>query len=273
MITIEGHHLKSNFTIDELDDRIAFVDQTLPHRLSEAPAREGRLFRGAIIDACWFYFAGNAQLARRFMGIGVDCAIAMFAAGVADETAVFELEGTPMSGPAGRPDYNANEAFWIDAFLLAVALGRHDEIGPLLAYPTDRLRESPGEGDEFRFAMVDTLKAFWTDNEAWRPLSKQALAESEPDRLTVMSPKMAAPYRCVLAALDPIAAADQTTFTGALADVVRAHKAYYGRGAPSRGCKSLISIPACGTAALGIRRGLRIEASSPYMPAWLTGAP
>jgi len=250
----------------------AFIETDLPNRMKvDGPAGQGRHVSGRITQGSWAHHVGNAGLASRLFGAGFDCAAAMFAAAAAQEgeDVEFMFDGQLLTGPSGQANHTANEGVWVNSFLLGIALGRSEQLAAHLAYPTNRLRETSGEGDEFRYAMVDTLKTFWTGNDSWKLLCQQALSESEPNRLTVMSPRRAAPIRSVLHALEPISGGDQAGFTAALVATLKAHKAYYGRGKPSRGCTSLISIPACGVASLGLRAGLRLEVESGYLPTWL----
>jgi len=273
MSVVSVHKFTSNYSREELDGRVEFIENTLPDRLAKAPARQGRFFFSNVRSACWAHFVGDHSLARRFMNVAFDCAAAVFAAAHAEQTVTFELEGQRVSGPGGPPDHSANEGVWIEAFLLGLALQREGELQVFVDYPTDRLGEGPGEGDEFRAPMVDALKAFLTENEAWPTFRDRALALSEPGRLTVMTPRQAEPYRAVLRALEPVSAADQAGFNDALVAVLKAHKALFGRGKESRGPRSLLSVPACGVAGLAIRSGLDVEVESGYLPAWLLEAP
>ena len=275
-VVVEAHKLDNRPYDETFELGRSFIDDDLPNRMKDpGPARQGSHAQVCISDGSWAYHVGKTVLAHRFFGAGFDCAAAMFAAAVvpADEDIEFMFDGRLLTGPGGTPNYAANEGLWVNSFLLGVALGRGEQLAAHLAYPTNRLRETAGEGDEFRYAMVDALKAFWTGNDTWKQLSVQALAESEADRLTVMPPRMAAPLRAVLEALTPIAEGDQVGFTAALVATLKAHKAYHGRGRPSRSCLSVVSIPACGVAALGLQRGLRVEVESGYMPTWLVTGP
>jgi len=269
MKSVPTHEFKSNFTVDELDSMIDFIDNVLPYRLAKAPARQGRFVFAHIGRACWAYFVGDGVLARRFANVAFDCAVAVFAAAYEAGTVTFELEEKQLTGPGGAPDHSANEGVWIEGFLLGLALGRSADLQVLVGYPTPLLGAGPGTGDAFRAPMVNALKAFVTDDHVWHEYRDRALALSEPERLSVMGPRQAEPYRAVLRALEPIAASDQASFTEALLSLVRAHKAHFGRGRASRGCDSLLSVPACGIAALGLSRGLKLEVDSGYLPNWL----
>ncbi len=265
---VEAHTFESNFTIDELDDSLTLLETRLPQRAATKPAMLGRSYGTLFGDACWAYSLDERPIALRFLGAAFDCASALFSAGVARQDFEFTLDGRRYVGPAGDAT-NANEALWLDSFFLGMSLGRTSQLDGHLAFSTERLREAQGVGDEFRYTLVDALKAFWTEDPAWVVLAERALAQSEVDALTIMPPKMAEPYRAVARALTPIAAGDQGAFDAALVDVLEAHKAYYGRGAPSRGCDSLLSLAACGVAGLGLRRGLEIGVTSGYMPEWV----
>ena len=267
-LDIATHAFSSNFTLDELDESIEFLNTRLRERAVTDPASLSRSFRALVTSACWAWSVHEVLLAERFLGVGFDCMAASFKAGIAEGDFELTLEGVALSGSASSAT-NMDVAKWVDGFLLGAALGREEQLDSFRAFPTDKLREAQGLADEFRYTLVDALKAFWTNDPSWVGLAERALEQSELDALTIMPPKMAEPYRAVARALTPIAAGDQDGFDAALVEVLRAHKAYYGRGAPSRGCTSLLSIPASGVAGLGLRQGLSVNVTSGYMPEWV----
>jgi hypothetical protein len=220
----------------------------------------------AIASGAWGTSIGQPVTARRLFEIGTDYAIGAFRSfGRPGEAIEFPLEGVVIHASGVEPTTRApKHVDWIECLSMALCLRRADALAVLARFPIDLLER---RRDQFWGALCLALQRFLQEDPLWTELDAQATALAQAAQTE--TPKTVARYMSILPALRAVAAADQTAFTEALVHMLQAHKAQESRGQFKNTGPSLLALPACGMAALGVQRGLRLEVESGYMPAWL----
>jgi hypothetical protein len=267
---IDAHTIVDIYTEHDVANDIARVEVLIPQEAAGGLVPLGRFFDLMIICAGRHLARGDVATARRMLGVGVDCAGALFAGAGGGADVVFTLEGKELRGPGGPPNHNANVSMWLNAFCLAAALRRRDVLQILSRHSQEQLRAAPaGAGDRYRFPLAEGIRLFVAGDTAWRGALEEAEWLSRPENLTVAPPIIVARYRSLIPILFAIDALDQEAFSRACADAVKAHKAYFARGKNAHSPSGLIAYQAAGISALGVDRGLAYEIDSGYTPGWL----
>lgn len=274
MITVRAHRLTRPVVADGIADDVEFIEGNLLAYAGTHPEYVGKqsaFMLGRVVEA---YAAGDLATTHRFMQVTADLAAGAFQIWRQEGPVEFTIEGRPFRSADLAPSYGSGPSDWVQQLCLAVALRRDDTVEVLLDYPEAQLKKFPGQFDEAWYPLVDALKAFWS-RRAYKKRLADFLKASEVEHLTVMSPELAERYRAVVPALAAIERGDQETFTGALVAGLKAHKAVMGHEDNAKDVTGLLALPVIGIAALGVRRGLALEVSSSYCPAWLVnqGAP
>lgn len=269
-INIDSHSIKDIYTDESVAADLRRINEIIPGEAPRDVVGLSRFFEAMLTSAGRYLARGDANTARRMLGVSVDCAGALFAASGESQDVLFTLEGKALRGPGGPLHHNANVSMWVNAFCLAAALRRDDVLDVLVRYPEQRLRNAPtGEGDAYRFPLAEGMRLFRAGDVAWRSALDEAERLSRPEHLRVAPPALVARYRSLIPIFFAIDAKDQKAFTVACTEAVNAHRSFYSRGKNAQSPPGLLAYQAAGVAALGVDRGLQYEIESAYTPEWL----
>ena len=224
------------------------------------------------INGCWFHWAGDEAMARRFLNASVECASAVFLASSVTGEIEFPFDGEIIRAPAGPVAVHTKHTVAVETFLIAQIVRRPELLPPILEFPREQLdRRSSGEGDPFRLFLLDAFREYHSDpdNDAWRESLDEFERLCAPEFVPIAGPKYAAMYLHLAGMLRAIGDRDQAAFTEATIAAVKAHKAVFSRGERKRWVDGLIAIQALGLVALGVDSGLELEIETGYLSHYL----
>ncbi|MFB9464307.1 immunity 49 family protein [Streptomyces cinereospinus] len=195
---------------------------------------------------------------------------ALFAAASAAEgnTVTVRIKEQERTLPALRPESPLNAGAWVTSFYLAMICRENERLTMLAQVPVSLLRDSGAVFDEYVYSWVEALQSFWSGRQdvgdklvaAVDGAGPQAVRYADADLVSkIMYPSMMLLYRAIRR--------DPSEFNKALADALRAHKAYWtadeDRALSSDG---LVALGPLAMACLARDQGIPVEVESNYLP-------
>jgi hypothetical protein len=178
------------------------------------------------------------------------------------------------SGASTQPGIVAGDLHhagnWLGGFFLAAIVRETDLLDALSETPTDLLRASLTQSEEYALLYVDALRAFWRRQPGAPALLLQALRATDPQflgrsaadyALDVVVPQMEVLFR--------VMDRDAPGFNAALAKALERHRAYWARGERQRDPRAYVAFALTALAAFGHDAGLPLAVQSDYLPAAL----
>lgn len=226
-------------------------------------------FTSFTISGGRFYDQGDAKMARRAYSALVEAVSAGFAA-VAKGTGTFEFpfEGQTLIG-VGGPLIGQNPHAWKLAYTGALAFRKPQAIAFMMSFPAEQTARAGGERDVFPVLSVVAMQAFHRGDADWEAAIDRAQSAMDPAQLRIATPSIARVERSLLEVMRAVGRHDRQAFTDAIVEALKAHKAYWTKGANKQSCHGALCLPVAGFAALGVDRGLKFEVESGYAPRWL----
>ncbi len=266
MKDLAHHKYVSPFKPDHVEKRLAFRTGPFADAVRKGPGTLAAVPGTLLEEAAIAYFGGNLAATKRFLMLGAEIGCAACTMAFRTGEVTFSYDGVAASGPGGVPQIAVSPSLWTAIFDLVVLSRRKDSIGVVLDYPEDYLRRAGGERDEFGYTLVETLRAFVRGESKWKDLAVQTEQNMAPERVRIAPSTWVAMDRARLGLMRAVDSGSAAELYAALVAMIKAHKAYYGRGAEAKKPGGLLCLPALALAALADDRGIRTTVQSDYMP-------
>ncbi|MFF4156585.1 immunity 49 family protein [Streptomyces sp. NPDC001678] len=201
---------------------------------------------------------------------------AMFAsARTAEGTVRCRISDKDRGIPATGPQPYADAGNWLSAFYLAIICREQDRMTELCSVPVSLLRESGAIYDEYIYAWVETLQAFWLNRPGLGEKLVEAVEGTKPEAARIATPEMMLKILYPpLELLHRFIRQDHAQFNVALSDALTWHKEFW-TADEDRAMRSdgLVALGPLAIACLAFDSGYPIEVQSEYLPkALLEGA-
>lgn len=200
----------------------------------------------------------------------MDLLTALFAAATTPVggTVEWRIAGAVRTVPAAGPRHNADAGNWITAFWLTAVCRARSRMTRLAEVPEDVLRGTTARYDEYAYHWIAALRGYALE----RPESPENLATavdaSSPDAAKGTDRELLeGVLRPPILMFGPFVRGDHDGFNQALAEALRAHRAYWTAGedrAASLG--GLLALGPLAVACLAYDAGFPIEVESGYLP-------
>ncbi|MFJ8046250.1 immunity 49 family protein [Kitasatospora sp. NPDC096147] len=190
------------------------------------------------------------------------------AAGMAEGEAECRIAGEVRRVPAGNSKREAHAGNWLTAFWLCVVCRETERLDALAALPVEVLRESGAVYDEYVYAWVEALQAYWKREPLQAEKLAAAIEGSDPEvariaskdyLLRVVYPPMEMFYQFLKG--------DQAAFNSSLVQALELHKEYWTsdreRSITSTGFFALAPLA---VACMAFDSGMQVEVESDYLP-------
>ncbi|MFJ8046252.1 immunity 49 family protein [Kitasatospora sp. NPDC096147] len=199
----------------------------------------------------------------------MQASVAVFAsAGISEGQVECRIAGRVRTIPAGDSLREAHAGNWLTAFWLCVVCRETERLDALAALPVEVLRESGAVYDEYVYAWVEALQAYWKREPLQAEKLAAAIEGSDPEvariaskdyLLRVVYPPMEMFYQFLKG--------DQAAFNSSLVQALELHKEYWTsdreRSITSTGFFALAPLA---VACMAFDSGMRIEVESDYLP-------
>ncbi|MEU6128570.1 immunity 49 family protein [Saccharopolyspora sp. NPDC047091] len=160
-------------------------------------------------------------------------------------------------------------ADWLDALWTAVICRAQHLVVELCATPTDTLRNAGGRFDEYMYAWVDALKAFFTRDEDLYPRINRSIELTAPEELTGGTPPDIVLHRYYpsMNLLFDVAGRNAEQFNTDLREAVELHQSFWSADEERATDPDGFWAPGpTALAALAHDFGMPVEVRSPYLP-------
>jgi len=166
------------------------------------------------------------------------------------------------------PQYFTDAGAWLNAFWLAVVCQERGRLDMLSAVSVDALRASGAEFDEYIYAWVEALQAFWGERPELGEKLAEAIEGTDPDVAVIAGREL------VLELLYPPIGAffqfvqrDVEAFNEALAEGLELHRRYWTADEDrAADCDGFVALALLGVACLAYDAGMPVELDSEYLP-------
>ncbi|MCM3262917.1 immunity 49 family protein [Streptomyces thermoviolaceus] len=169
---------------------------------------------------------------------------------------------------ATGPQWYVNPSTWINALYLAVACREKDRINALCRVPVSLLRENGSRFEEYQYAWVETLQAYWRgDMDLVRKLvaavdATDPRSVADPETVSkIVYPPMELFHRFIRK--------DNAGFNQALLNALRWHKEYWSEESRALHATGLVALGPLAMVCIAYDAGMPIEGESDYLPAVL----
>ncbi|MGW4383549.1 immunity 49 family protein [Kitasatospora sp. NPDC004531] len=203
--------------------------------------------------------------------VAMQASSAMFAALQADgpvRCRIGYLNEPPREIPPTGPCGDIHAGNWLKAFWLAAACREKRRMDQLCTVTTDQLRAHGAVFDEYVYAWISAVQAYWRGDADLMEHLLAAIDGTDPEVATVadrdillklLYPPIAAFYRLVQR--------DEEKFAEAMQRALELHREYFTADRErADGAESLVSLPLMGIACLAREAGLNVEIESDYLP-------
>ena len=168
---------------------------------------------------------------------------------------------------SGKSDL-ATPAVWLSGFYAALAVDDDESLDRLAAISLDGLQGIAGvRPAPHALATVRCMQAVWTESASVGALLAEAIERADP---AAMHPDQAAWALQLdlpaLALLFHIQVGSLAEIESALTAALEAHRTYWSASDRAQNPDGIIALPVVAMLALARRAGLRVRASSPYLP-------
>lgn len=255
---------------------------------SAYPSYTGGLGRGGIKAINEFtmysgrsFIGGYDEYGYRFLSAAADVAEGGFESLLNDRgpvTFMFdgkEVESEGYMAEERRPSMTR----WQNALFLSQIL-RREKLQSLLEQVEYEHLEGDAVNETYYQTILDTWGGFSRSMSArkagdeaaaskWSAAWRAASQRDELQNAWGVKPKFLATWLTMFPAMEAIEDGDASRFNEALYEVLKAYKAYYGRGKEKNHPRMFVALGATSLAALAFDKGMPIEVESGYMPKWL----
>ena len=140
----------------------------------------------------------------------------------------------------------------------------------MIEVPTELLRSSTTKDPEYRYLLVDALKALSKGDSQCNTILLHALDETDPKRSDIRSPNWTLNLDVPQMQLLYYVATCDNLFAEAFAKAIILHNQYWMSNSDRRNnWEGLFSIELTGLAAIARSKGLSFHVTSPCVPSWL----
>ncbi|WP_405016619.1 immunity 49 family protein [Kitasatospora sp. NBC_00070] len=192
----------------------------------------------------------------------------IFAAATADGSVECRIGREARQIPATGPKFYTDAGAWLDAFWLAVICRERTRLDMLSAVPVDVLRGSGAVFDEYVYAWVEALQAYWRRTPDLTEKLLAAIDGTDPDvarvadrevLLKLLYPPLAAFYQFLRR--------DQEKFDAALLQGLELHREFWSADEERAGDPDgFVSLPLLGIACLAYDNDVPVAVESGYLP-------
>lgn len=191
------------------------------------------------------------------------------AAGATEGTVEWLIGERTVHIPATGPVHYANFKRWLDAFWLAAIVRDSKCIDLLASLPLDIIKASGNQYEELDALWARSLQMFTRSEPGVAEVFAEAMAATDPERLTVSTPdyalRLAFPALNVL--LNLMRSNHEREFNEALAQALEQHKAFYTADSKlADDPRGLIALAPLGLACIAKDAGLTVDVESDYLP-------
>ncbi|MEU7478313.1 immunity 49 family protein [Lentzea sp. NPDC042327] len=191
------------------------------------------------------------------------------AAGATEGTVEWLIGERTVHIPATGPVEFANFKRWLDAFWLAVIVRDRKCIDLLASFPLDIIKASGNQYEELDALWARTLQMFTKGEPGMAESLAEAMAATDPERLTVSPPEYALrlAFPVMNTFLNMVRSNHEREFNEALAQALEQHKAYFTADSKlADDPRGLIALAPLGLACIAKDSGLNVEVESDYLP-------
>ena len=172
---------------------------------------------------------------------------------------------TPITLDATGPTHSHTPAMWLDALATAIICRTQGLVADICEYPTNLLQ---GNFDDYIFAWVDALKAFFTGDDDLYPKINRSIELTDPEQLPGLPGEIALHrYYPSMKLLFNLAAGNAQAFNEDLHEALQLHRRFWTAN------EERISLPSgffalmpTALAAVAHDQGIPIEVESDYLP-------
>lgn len=171
---------------------------------------------------------------------------------------------------ATGPQWYVHPGAWINAFYLAVVCREKDRITALCRVPVSLLRENGSRFEEYHYAWIETLQAYWLGEQDLVAKLVAAVDGTDPEAVAdpetvskLLYPPMEMFHRFIRK--------DHAGFNQALADALQLHKDYWSEESRAVQASGLVALAPLAIACFAHDAGIPVEVESEYLPAVLLG--
>lgn len=179
-----------------------------------------------------------------------------------------EIEHHLFVGPGKVDESTIYASRWIEAYYLCALCREEELVASLCQTPTNLLRRSTTRDQEFRYVLVDAIKAFAMRAGDAESQLLAVLKTIEIGRRSLRKPSWVLLLdKPAVELLLHLQRGDDKAFAAALPRAVKAHKKYWTKTEKRRlDWNGFLSIPLLGISALAYDRGFRFDVESEYLP-------
>ncbi|MFG2403940.1 immunity 49 family protein [Streptomyces brevispora] len=173
-----------------------------------------------------------------------------------------------------HPEPFVDAGHWLTTFYLAVVCRNAERLTALCHVPTAKLRESEAACDEYLYAWIEALQAFWLGRPEFADKLVEAASGTTPGVPSATGQDYAS--QIMWPPMDLLrwrATGQQEQFNSSLDKALRAHKAYWTADQErADSCYGWVALAPLAMACLALDADFSIEIESDYMPAHLLKA-
>jgi hypothetical protein len=191
------------------------------------------------------------------------------AAAATDDTVEWLIGERTVHIPATGPVHYANFKRWFDAFWLAAVVRDKKCIDLLTSLPIEIIEASGNRYDELDSKWARSLQMFSRAESGVAEVFAEAMAATDPERLTVNSPEYALrlAFPAMKTFLNLMRSNHEREFNEALAQALEQHKAYWTADSElADNPRGLVALAPLGLACIAKDAGLIVEVESEYLP-------
>ncbi|MCE3034627.1 Imm49 family immunity protein [Streptomyces sp. CMSTAAHL-2] len=166
---------------------------------------------------------------------------------------------------ATGPQWYVTPGSWTTAFYLAAICRERDRITALCQVPMSLLRENGSRWEEYHYAWIESLRAYWLGSQDLGEKLVAAVDGTDPEAVTdpetvgkLLYPPMEMFHRLIRK--------DHAGFNQALANALQWHKEYWSEESRTFQASGLVALAPLAIACFAYDAGIAIEVESDYLP-------
>lgn len=170
-----------------------------------------------------------------------------------------------------RPDQSTTHAFrWLRGFFFNAICRESGLIDDMCKLPTELLRRSSTKDPEYRYLLVDALKAFWNGDSQCSTIIVNALEATDPERSDIHEQDWALDIDVPQLQLFFYVATKDRKFEANLPKAADLHNQYWSANKKRRNnWDGFLSVELTGLAAIAHDRGMPVQIDASSIPSWL----
>lgn len=264
------------FDRGRVEERYADACEDLPFFLQAATSNPKNLSiltsTASDVACCGVALDSEHKMVRRALRIAGQASSALFAAASSEEMPVdVQLDDGQHCIYDARPDPSTTHAFrWLRGFLLNAICRESGLMDDMCKVPTELLRSSSTKDAEYRYLLVDALKAFWSGDPQSSTIIVDALDATDPERGDIRQPDWTLDIDVPLLQLFFYVATNDNEFEENLPKAADLHHKYWTANNERRNnWDGFLSVELTALAAIAHDRGMPVQIDAASIPNWL----